>query len=159
MKFSIIIESPYDLERLKPLLTKINLKQKEGKYLFYRMVLICNPHEEKDLKKCIKLHKIKVPFSYWEKDEHGDIPQKESLPHFFEEELFRNPVEMFLILDRTPITQQCNIIAQKYKIKVAYLADQNEKDNFHFATDHSYPFRDETDCDQIIQEIITLYQL
>lgn len=159
MKFSIIIESHLDLERILPLLEKIQHKQKEGKYLFYRMVCICKFHEGKDLKKCMRLYKVKVPYSSWEKDENGDILQKESLPHFFEEELFRNPVEMILLLGRTPIAQQCNEIAKKYKIKVALLDDQETNSELQFTTDLRFSYRNDEDYDQFIQEIVTLYQL
>lgn len=159
MKFSIIIESHLDIERILPLLGKIHFKQKEGMYIFYRIVSICKSSEGKDFKKCMRFYKIKAPFSSWVKDEDGDIHQKETLPHFFEEELFRNPVEMILLLGQTPIAQQCNEIAKKYKIKVALLDNQETNSELQFTTDLRFSYRNDNDYDQFIQEIVTLYKL
>lgn len=159
MKKAIIIETREDFERVVPFLSKIHQLQKVGKYLFYRLVFVCQTQEEKDLKKCMKEHKIKVPYSFWKKNENGTILQKESLPHFFEEELFRNPVELVLLMQKSPISKMCLEIAQKYKIKVALLDDTQTGQHTDFQTDFIFPLKNGENSESIVEEIVKMYQL
>lgn len=159
MKISIIIETREDLDRVVPLLAEIHQLQIVGKYLFYRLVCICKNHEEKELKKCMKKHKINVPYSFWEKDENGEIFQIETLPHFFEEELFRNPVEMIMLLHKNSISQKCRKMAHHYKVKVALFDDEKSAYEIKSNMDIVFSLTDLENPASIVQEIVKMYQL
>lgn len=159
MKLSIIIEDREDFELVLPLIGKIERIQKEGKYLFYRMVCVCEKHEEKEFKQCLKTHKVNVPYSFWKKTTAGKIVQDADLPNFFEEELFRNPVEMVLLTKNSEITTICAQIARLYQIKVALLEHDTENATFPISANYRFPLNNLEDADKMITKIIDLFKL
>ncbi len=159
MKLSIIIESPCDLEKLISLLRKIDAVQKEGKYLFYRLVCLCENHDEKEFKSCLKTYKLNVPYSFWNKTATGKIVQKTTLTNFFEEELLVNLVDLVLLTKRSEISAICAQIAYLKHINIALIENSLENKSIHIAANYIFPLQNLEDADRLILKIKEIYKL
>lgn len=159
MKLSIVIEAREDFELILPLLKKIDKIQKDGKYLFYRLVCICKHHEEIDFKICLEKHKVNVPYSFWEKESDGTVVQDMSVPHFFAEDLFRYPADMVLFLRKSDITNICSEKAVQLKLAVGLIDLSGEPYVGHIPIELTYTTETEKWYKSIVSDIIARFKL
>lgn len=159
MKLSIVVEAREDFELILPLIRKMDRFQKEGKYLFYRMVCICQNHEEQEFKSCLKKYRLNVPYSFWKKNEEGIVSQDSKLPHFFSEDLFRHPPEMVLLLRYSDISSICAQKANELLIPVGILDNPESEVSWEEPHDYIFPVGIKNCWDLIIHEIIKRFKL
>ena len=159
MKLSIIIESPCDLEKLISLLRKIDAIQKEGKYIFYRLICVCEEHNEKEFKASLKSKKINVPYSFCMSSTFEKPNKAPLLTDFFEMEFLSNPVEMILLTKKSEITTIAAQIAFLNRIHVSLIDNDFENEMLPIAANYLFPLNNEEDADKIILKYMELYKL
>ena len=159
MKLSIIIKSKKEFEFILPLCEQMGRIQKEGKYLFFRFLFLCNEENHNVFKKCIKKFNVNVPYSILEFEEIDLCEHQEVVLEQIRDEIFRNPVESMLMIGHDDLNDGIAELASEYMIKILLLESKKTKEKSKGKYDFIFSTSDPECWNNIVETIIKIYKL
>lgn len=159
MKLSIVIKSQSDFELILSLCSQIDKIQKEGKYLFYRFLCLCQEETHNTFKKCLKKYKVNVPYSILEFEDQELINNSGVVIEQMRDEIFRNPSESLLMIGRDDLNISIAALGSEYKMKILLVDSLDSKKKTKGQFDYIFPTTDPECWNQIVETIIKIYKL
>lgn len=159
MKLSIIIKSQEDFKLILPLREQIDKVQKEGKYLFYRFLCLCNEESHNTFKNCLKKYKLNVPYSILEFEEQDLIKNQGVVIEQLREEIFRNPAESILLIGWDDLNSNISLLASEYKIKTLLIDSIDTQESINGQYDYIFSTTDPDCWSNLVETIIKIYKL